>query len=239
VNDLAPPKIKTAKQAVQPLQADPGLPAQIHDWLEQNRNKIGGFFAGLFVVFLIALGVQSYWRGQESRAQERYAQMMQQWPKDLGTADNQALEKLVPDLQRFIQEHDGRQAARLARLDLARVLYQLQRMEDALALNQNVLDGTSDPVLRSMARYQAALTLQGLGRADQAIAYWNGLKGEPSLVSERELDWHLASLYGGRKEYVKAIEHLELSIQASGDYPTSQLLEDQLASLKAAAAQGS
>ncbi len=237
---MAPPKVKTAKQTVQPVPADQGVPAQVREWLEQNRNLIGGFVAGLFIIFLIALGVQSYLRGQESRAQERYAQVMQQWPKDFSTSDDQTLEKLIPDLQKFIQEHDGREAAWLASLDLARVFYQMRRYEDAQAQNQKVLDGTSDPNLRNMARYQAAVTFQALGRADQAIVQWNALKGGgPSLVSERELNWHLASLYGDRKDYPKAVEHLELSMKADGDYPTNQLLEDQLAGQKAAASQGS
>jgi len=239
VNALAPPKVKTAKPTVQPALADQGMPAQVREWLEANRNLIGGFIAGVLILFLIALGVQSYLKGQESRAQERYAQLMRQWPKDFSTADDQTLEKLIPDLQKFLQEHDGREAAWLGRLDLARVFYQMRRHEDALAQNQIVLDGTSDPMLRNMAHYQAAVTLQALGRPDQAIVQWNAVKGEPSLVSERELNWYLASLYVERKDHPKAVEHLELAIKADGDYPTNQLLEDQLAGQKAAASQGS
>ncbi len=236
---MAPPRVKTAKQSLQPVQAEQGLSGRLREWIEENRNLIGGLAAGIFVIFLLALGVQSYLKGQESRAQASYAQLMRQWPKDFSTADEQSMERLIPDLENFIREHDGREAALLARLDLARVLYRIRRHEDALPQNQKVLDGTSDPVLRNMAHYQAAVTLQALGRIDQAIAQWNAMKGGPSLVSERELNWYLASLYGNKKEYPKAMEHLELSIKASGDYPTDQLLEDQLASLRVAASQGS
>ncbi len=236
---MAPPRVKTAKQSVQPVQADQGLIGQLREWIEENRNLIGGFAAGVFVIFLLALGVQSYLKGQESRAQASYAQLMRQWPKDFSTADDQSMEQLIPDLEKFIQEYDGRVAALLARLDLARVFYRLRRHEDALAQNQKVLDGTSDPILRNMAHYQTAVTLQALGRIDQAIGQWNAMQGGLSLVSERELNWVLASLYGDKKEYPRAIEHLELSIKAVGDYPANQLLEDQLAGLRAAASQGS
>lgn len=233
------PKVRTGKQAGQAKLADLSRVQRAHEWLEANRNLLGGIVAGVLVIFLIVIGVQGYLSSQQARAEERYAQMMRQWPADFSTVDDQAMEKLIPDLEQFIREHDGRRAAWLARLDLARVFYQLRRHEDALAQNRTVLDGAREPSLRSMARYQAVVTLQAMGRSDEAIAQWTAMKNEPSLASEREINWKLAALYSARQEYPMAIEHLEAALKAGGDYPTNQLIEDQLAGLRAPAPQGS
>jgi len=236
---LAPPKVRTGKQAAQARAVDLSRAQRAHEWLEDNGKLLGGIVAGMFVVFLIVLGVQSYLSSRESQAAERYAQLLRQWPADFGAAEDQAMEKLIPDLEQFIREHEGRRAAWLARLDLARVFYQLRRHEDALGQNQRVLDGAGDPSLKGMARYQAAVTLQAMGRSEEAITQWTAMKNEPSLVSERELNWKLAILHAARQEYPRAIEHLEAALKAGGDYPTNQLIEDQLAGLRASAHQGS
>ncbi|MCU0571453.1 MAG: tetratricopeptide repeat protein [Syntrophobacteraceae bacterium] len=236
---MALPKVRTGKQAAQAGPLDLSRAQRAQEWLEHNRNLLGGIVAGVLVVFLIVLGVQGYLSSQESRAEERYAQLLRQWPADFGAADDQAMEKLIPDLEQFIREHEGRRAAWLARLDLARVFYQLRRQEDALGQNRRVLDGAGDPSLKGMARYQAAVTLQAMGRSEEAITHWTAMKNELSLVSEREINWKLATLHTARQEYPKAIEHLEAALKAGGDYPTNQLIEDQLAGLRASAPQGS
>jgi predicted negative regulator of RcsB-dependent stress response len=236
---LASPKSKTLKQPGPIRQADPTFSQKAHEWLEANRNLVGAATAGLFVLFLIVLGVQSYLRSQESRAGERYAQVIRQWPQDLSGADEQTLSRLIADLEQLVREHDGRTAAWLARMDLARVLYQVRRYEDALGQSQRVLDGASDKILRSMARYQTAVTLQAMGRSEEAIAHWTAMKSEGAIASEREIHWKLGALHGVRKEYPRAIEHLEAALKAGGDYPSSQLLEDQLAVFKTAASRGS
>lgn len=236
---MATVKVRTAKQGIPVKMDDRSGVQRAREWIEGNANLLGGIVAVIFVVFLIVFGIQNYLSRQETRAEERYAQLMRQWPEDFGAADDQTLGKLVPDLEKFIQEHDGRKAASLARLDLARVLYQLRRHEEALAQNRSVLDGARDRSLRSLARYQTAVTLQALGRADEAIAQWTAMKSEPSLVSEREVHWKLALLYKDKKDSPKAVEHLEAALKAAGDYPTNQLIEDQLAVLKTTPSPGS
>lgn len=236
---MALPKVRTGKQAAQAGPIDLSRAQRAREWIEENRNLLGGVVAGMLVLFLLVLGAQSYLSSRESQAAERYAQLLRQWPADLGAADDQTMEKLIPDLEQFIREHEGRQAAWLARLDLARVFYQLRRQEDALGQNQKVLDGARDPSLKGMARYQAAVTLQAMGRFEEAISQWTAMKNESSLASERELNWKLATLHAARQEYPRAIEHLEAALKSGGDYPASQLIEDQLAGLKASASQGS
>jgi len=239
VYSLASPKSRTGKQAFQPKPDDLSMVQRAREWVEENANLLGGIVAVLFVLVLIGLGVQNHLSRQESRAEELYAQLMRQWPADLSDAELEAMEKLVPELERFIREHDGRNVVWLARLDLARLFHQLHRYEDALAQNRTVLDRVKAPSLKSMARYQAAVTLQAMGRSQEAIAQWTAMKSEPSMVSEREINWKLAMLYQAGQESSKALEHLEAALRAPGDYPSNQLIEDQMAGLKTVPSQGS
>lgn len=229
---MAAPRVRTVKQSVQVKQEEQPIAVRLREWLEKNRSLISGAVAGLFVVALLFVGVQSYLEGQERRAQQAYAPLAQQWPKDTITADNQAWEKIISDLQKFIQEHNGSKAAWMASMDLTRAFCQVHRFEEALVQSRKTLDGAPDSMSRSMARYQTAVIMQSMGRPDEAISQWTAMKSEGSLVSERELNWHLANLYRTKKDYPKTIEFLELALKATADYPANQLLEDELSSAK-------
>lgn len=239
VKDLAPPRVKTVKQAVQPKVEDQPLTVRLRQWLENNRKIVSGAAAGVFLIGLILLGIQSYQENRERSARESFALLMQQWPKDMGAADPQTWDSLVSNIQKFVRDHQGSKAAQLAHLDMARAYYQMQRYEDALGQSQKALDEAVEPSLQAMARYQKAVILQTMGRTDDAIAQWNAVKSETSLLSQREVNWTLAQLYRSKKDYSKAVEHLELAVKAEAEYPAGQLLEDELATLRALSAKGS
>lgn len=236
---MAAPRVKTVKQAAQLKLEDQTLSVRLREWLENNRNLIFGTVAGVFLIGLVLLGVQGYQESRESKARQSFAPLMQQWPKDMAAADHQAWDPIVSDLQKFIQDHQGSKTAELAHLDLARAYYQMQRYEDALGQSRKAFDEAVEPTLKAMARYQTAMILQTMGRTEDAIAQWTAAESETSLVSQRELNWYLAHLYRSKKDFPKAIEYMELAVKAQADYPANQLLEDELASLKALSAKGS
>jgi predicted negative regulator of RcsB-dependent stress response len=236
---LAAPRAKTTKRPVLVTTEDQPFAIRLREGIEKNSNLISIVVVGILLVALVFGGIQKYFESREIAAQQAYAPLVQQWPKEVSTADNQAWEKMISDLQKFVQEHSGSRTAWMAGMDLAQALYQARRYEEALAQSQKALDGSPDSISRNMARYQAAATAQALGRTDEAIAQWTSMKIDASLVSERELNWQLASLYRTKKDFPKTVEFLESSLKATGEYPTNQLLEDELASAKTMSTKGS
>lgn len=202
------------------------------DWIELHLNKI---LAGLVVLCLILGGVwgfSAYGQSKERRAQLDYARVLQTWPGD-DNSTSQAWEMIISELEKFLKDHAGTMPVNEAQLDLARAYFQTKQYENALNWNKKVLDQLPrDQSLKIPAQYQQAFVYEALGKTDEAIGLWNDLKSNESSELKKEADWNLARLHARKGDYAKAAEQYEISLKAPGSYPSSALLQDELASLK-------
>jgi predicted negative regulator of RcsB-dependent stress response len=150
--------------------------------------------------------------------------------------DVQALEKLIPELQSFIEDNRGSTIAAKAQVDLARAFFETGKYEEAVALSTKALDNLpGDPGLKALVRYQLALTYAAMGKTEEAAAAWNALREEGFSGITREAFWQLGMLHAKAGDFKRAIELYEEALKVEGTYPTSQLLQTEVLSLKAKA----
>ena len=143
------------------------------------------------------------------------------------------MEKVLPELEKYVAEHKGTKSALNARLDLARAYFEMKRYEDALKWSKGVLDEVSpDSELKPLAAYQVAQTFHALGKTEEALEQWKALKsmGMPGL--DREISWYMAKLYAGKGDLSKSIEQYESALKDSGMYPPTAQLQDELSAIK-------
>ena len=228
-------KIKISKKEAQKAKKAQELaatPMLSREWIEEYSTKILIGFGVLLLVLGSLWGFKAYGESKERRAQLDYAKVLQSWPADQNST-REAWEKTISELDVFLKEHSGTKPVNDARLDLARAYFQTQQYENALNLNKKVLDQLPrDQSLKFLAQYQLAFNYEALGKTDEAITVWSDLKGNTSPEFQKEADWNLARLYARKGDYPKAAEHYETALKASGNYPNSALLQDELASLK-------
>jgi predicted negative regulator of RcsB-dependent stress response len=232
---LGAKKIKISKKEVEKLKKAQEIvanPVLSQEWMQEHSNKI---LAGLGVLLLtvgILWGFNAYGNSKEQRARTEYARLLQYWPGD-ENSDPQAWGKVISELEALLKDSSGAATVFDAQLDLARAYFQTRQYEDALKWNKKVLDQLPrDQNLKFLAQYQQAFALEALGRTDEAISVWNGLKGGDSSEIGKEAEWNIARLHAVKGDYAKAAEHYELAMKATGSYPSADLLQEELASLK-------
>lgn len=211
----------------------------LKEWLEAHQVKLMVGVATVFVLLLVVWAVRSYGERKERSAQAGYAAILKDWPSD-ESGDATVWVGLQARLEKFISEEGATRAALLAQMDLLRVLLKQARLDEAIrvagALASRV-DG--DATLRPLLRYQLALTYDAAGKSEEAMAQWNGLKAEPLPGVERQVDWALGRHHAARGDFGKAVELYESALKRSGDYPSSQRLQEDLAAVKAKASKES
>lgn len=236
-------KVKTEKNAVEPKAKSPEMPGQgllgLRDWLELHQNQLISAVAGVLVIALVVWGVNSYLERTERNAQAEYAAILKGWPADNG-ADAAVWEGLRARLEQFIAGSSGSRAALYARMDLMRVLLQQARLDEALK-EASILTGkvSTEKALGPLLRYQLALTYDVAGRSDEAMAQWSALKADPLPGVEREVDWRLGRLHAARQDFARAVDLFESALKHQGEYPSTALLQQDLAAARPRVAKGS
>jgi predicted negative regulator of RcsB-dependent stress response len=222
-----------------PLSSEPaGFVERVKAWAETHTHHIAVAVIVVLVILLGLWGTEAYRNSKEKNARAAYAQLSQGWPKQ-ENFDPKIWEKMIPELEKYIGEHQGTAPALDAQMDLASAYFHTQRYEDALKWEKKILENVpSDDGLRFLATYRMALTYEALGRTDEAIAQWTALKTEGSSGFSREMYWHLGRLYAKKNDHARAIEQYEEALQSTGAYPDSALLQDELSSLKLKAGTG-
>ena len=205
---------------------------KMHTWMERNPFHVAGVAAATVFALALVWGINSYGEAKERKAQSAYAEISAK----LSARDRQETtdwEKLIPELEAFIKDHHGTISAADAQLDLCLAYAQTKHYEEVIkTCNEVVKAGDAPPDVKSLARYRLATTYETMGKSDDAINLWNILGREDPEWFGREADWHQARLYCEKHEFTKAVEEYENSIKASGMYPSSTLLQEELASAK-------
>lgn len=229
---MSPKRIKPEKKFVGKIESPSELAETLKERIEKHQNKL---LISAVVCLLIVAGVfgfNSYNSSRERTAEASYAGIVKNWPEGEDASPN-ALEPLTVELEKHIAEFGTTISSRSARLDLARACFELGRYEDALKWGRKVLDESSrDRSIMLLARYQVALTLEAMGKPDEALTYWTALRTQGDMSLTREVEWHLGKSAMRRGDDGKAVEHYENALRAEGIYPGDPLLRGDLALAK-------
>ena len=143
-------------------------------------------------------------------------------------------EKLIPDLRKFISEHEDTAPALNARIELAKAFFETKRYEDAIKTGKEALElARPGHGLRPLILYQLGYAYESAGKPDEAANQWTTLKTLNVPDLEREADWNLGRILEGKKDFTRAAEMYQLASEAPGDYPPAALIDQHLAGLKA------
>lgn len=225
-------KIKGSKKLFETTEEILSFSERATDFARENPYWIIGSVGAILLILGIIWGVNSYNQAKEGRARADYAQVIETWPAS-DSSNFQEWDKLVAQLQDFTKKHQGTQPALNAQLDLAQAYFWMKRYDESLKVADQLLKETSPgDSLRPLVRYHLALTYEEADRIDESIAQWEALAKEGVEGLDREISWHLARLYSGKKEYSKAVEQYEKALKATSSYPATPMIEEELAMAK-------
>lgn len=228
-------KIKSEGRIIEKLELTPTRMEQWHAWIEENQSKLFLVVLGFLLGVAGYGGLTYYSSSRDRQAGAEYARIMSAWPAEESPSP-QALESLVSDLEKFLVDYTGSSSSRNAKLDLAKAYFDMGRHEQALNWSQQAIEAIgADSAHGNIARYQLALTLEAMGRSDEATGQWQVLQGEAGSGFAREAKWHMARSYSRKGDYSKAVEQYEKALKAEGAYPGEPLLQSELAQAKAKA----
>ncbi len=232
-------KAKSNKRIIEKLELTPTTAEKWRAWIEEHQSQLVIVVLGLFLGLAGVWGFTHYTSSQDMKAQADYARIVNTWPSG-DNAMPQALESLASDLAKFLADYGSSTVARNAKLDLARVYFQMGRHEEALKWNRQAMEGAgSDGGIGNLARYQLALTLDALGNADEAVRHWQVIQGEQGSGFAREASWRVAEFYTRKGDFPRAMEHYEKALKAEGAYPGDPMLQNGLALAKSKAGSAS
>lgn len=225
-------KIKGSKKLFETTEEILTFSQRAADFAREKPYWIIASMGAVLLVFGIIWGVNSYSQVKEKRARADYAQAIETWPaSDL--SNFREWDKLVVQLEDHTRKHHGTRSALNAQLDLAQAYFWMKRYDDCLKAADRLLKETEPgDSLRPLVQYQLALTYEEADRIDESIAQWEALAKEEIEGLDREIGWHLARLYSDKKEYSKAVEQYERALKATGGYPATPMIEEELAITK-------
>jgi predicted negative regulator of RcsB-dependent stress response len=229
-------KIKVTKKASDKASDLLSLTERWDFWLQKNSKYLIGGIVLLVAVGGIVWGVSAYRQSVEARAKTAYVGLLAKLPAE-GGEDSKEWEKLIPELETFVQTHAGTKAAIDAEADLVQACVKVKRYADAIKWsNQILVEITPAHPLRPIIREQLAVGYEAMGKTDDAIQQWTEMKKEGSGSFARVISWNLGRLYARKGDYGKAKEEYEAALKTDGAYPGTALLEDEMARMQPQAA---
>lgn len=185
--------------------------AQIKDWWSRNGKPL--LTGGLLAVAMVFgwQGWQKHQTGQQEQLSALYQQLLDKAFNPEG-ADAADVVGLLQKLESVKPDHAYTQYARLL---VARVAVQDDRLDDAATLLREVADKPASPVLGELARQRLARVLAASGQAEQALALLDGTAPEAYRAARNELRGDLLVQLGriadARKAYEQARDQLSES----------------------------
>lgn len=167
--------------------------AQLKEWWERNGKPLltGGLLA-LVAVFGWQ-GWQKYQLNQANGASALYQQLVEAALDPSGTPDAAKVAELAGKLG---SEYGGTHYAQYGSLFVAKVAVDGDRLEDAVAALQAVLDKPADAVLGEMARQRLARVLAAQNKAEDALKLLDVKADDAFLASREELKGDLLAQLG-------------------------------------------
>lgn len=135
-------------------------------------------------------------------------------------------------LEKVVAEYAGTQAARFASFDLANVLYDEGKYEDALEAFRKFLRENPGHLLAPSAAEAVGYCQESLGRWKEAIQTYEGvMQGSPESLSVARMSYRLGHCYEKLEDKEKAIEAYEKVIELAPKSLWADYSGQRLASL--------
>lgn len=206
---------------------------RVKAWADENYTTIVGACVVVLLAAAIFWAYNAHSHSKQAKARSDYGVLLAKLP-DETKATQADWEKLIPDLKKFISEHEGTAPALDARIELAKALFEAKQYGEAVTAGQEALAmAGAGSSLRPLIQYQLAYAYEAAGKLDEAASEWTELKQLGSHDFDREADWNLGRIFEGRKDFGKAAEMYQLASQTPGDYPPGSLIDQRMAGVKA------
>ena len=156
--------------------------AQIKDWWDRNGKPL---LAGGVLALVAVFGWQGWQKYQVNQAQGAsvlYQQLLETALDPAGKPDAAKVAELAGKLD---SEFGGSHYAQYGNLFVAKVAVEADRLEDAAAALQRVLDKPADATLSELARQRLARVLAAQDKVDDALKLLDA-KVEDSFLASRE-----------------------------------------------------
>lgn len=158
--------------------------AQLKDWWDRNGKPL---LAGGVLALVAVFGWQGWQKYQVNQAQSAsviYQQLLETALDPAGKPDAAKVAELAGKLD---SEFGGSHYAQYGSLFVAKVAVEVDRLDDAAAALQRVLDKPADATLGELARQRLARVLAAQDKADDALKLLDAKVEEAFLASREEL----------------------------------------------------
>jgi len=230
---LGAKKIKPVKKA--PAKLAPAQSAYAEKFsrlAEKNSSLIIGIGAAVLFAIISIWGLRAYDAHQENKARSAYPKIASKLPAE-GKATRDDWQKAIPDLQKFVSEHGGTQAALLARIDLAKAFFETGNHEESIKTCLEAMKAVPQGhALRSLVQYQLVHAYQAAGKTEEAAGIWAQLKESENTAFRREAEWNIGRTHAAKKDFAKAAEAYQKAAETPGNYPAPAVLDQDLSRAK-------
>ncbi len=216
-------KIKVRKKDSEKAEEILSFTDRLLEWGQKNLTYLLGTLVGILVVVFVVWGVKLYARSKERSALRDYVQLqaVSEQPGKKSTTIEDRLKKF----QEFVQAHRGSKVAGLAMMDMARLLSDAGRYEEAVRWYEEAAKALpEDAGIRLALAYGRASALEAWGKTDEALAAWKTLANEADDGLKRECLWHQARLTAKQGDPKAAVQVYDLALKTQGVYPDAELL---------------
>ena len=158
--------------------------AQLKDWWDRNGKPL---LAGGVLALVAVFGWQAWQKHQETRAQGAsvlYQQLLETALDPSGKPDAAKVAELATKLD---NEFAGSHYAQYGNLFVAKVAVEANRLDDAAAVLQRVVDKPADATLGELARQRLARVLAAQDKTDEALKLLDAKVEDAYLASREEL----------------------------------------------------
>ncbi len=183
--------------------------AQIKDWWQRNGKPL---LTGGALALALVFGWQAWQQYQNNQAQGAsalYQQLLETSLTNTGEPDVGKVTELAGKLK---TEFGGSHYAQYASLFVAKVAVESNKLEDAVAELQPLVDKPADTTVGELARQRLARVLAAQGKADEGLKLLEGEADKAWQASREELKGDLLVQLGRSDEahaaYLKAKESL-------------------------------
>lgn len=198
--------------------------AQLKEWWSRNGKPL---LTGGALALVLVFGWQ-YWQGsQNSRAQQMsmlYQQLLEQGMSDMGLETSEAV-SLLNQLDALDKGHAYTQYARLM---VARLAVDEDRLTDAVSELQQITDKPATQELGEIARQRLARVLAADGQPEQGLALLAGKAPEAFKASREEVKGDLLVQLGRNDEARAAYEQARDNMADTGAAGTLLMKLDDL-----------
>ncbi len=194
------------------------------EWGREHATVLLGTVGGLLLVLVVSWAFGAYSDMKERRAQRELAGLWKQ-TEALDRKNPAALEEQIGRTKAMVEGHKGTAAAAGAAVTMARLLFDAGRYEEALQWYDRARkDFPKEAGADVVIDYGRLMSLESLGRVDEALAGWAALAEKVDGALKRESLWHQARLAAAKGDREKAAQLYDAALALKGFYPEDGVL---------------